>query len=84
MENNNGMHSHFDEVTGAITGVLVYLLTHLCNFPLLQIHAHPIASELITDSIRLIFTVAAAGIGYLVVHWIKTNITHEVKRKPKK
>lgn len=78
------MYSHIDEVTGAITGVLAFLLTHLCNFHLLQIKQYPILSELLIDSIRLCFTVAAAGIGYLVVHWIKTNITHEISKKKKR
>lgn len=84
MENNNGMHSHLDEVTGAIFGVFVYLLSYACKFPMLQIHAHPITSEIIIDSIRLFFSVSAAGIGYLLIHWLKKNVTHEIKDKPKK
>ena len=75
------MNGHFDEVTGAITGITVYMLTHLCNFKLIFIPQYPILSEVLIDSIRLVFTVAAAGIGYLVVHWLKKNITHEIKNE---
>jgi len=82
---NDRMNSHFDEVTGGITGITVYIMTHFCDFSMLQIHAHPIASEVIIDAIRLLFTVAAAGIGYLVVHWLKRNVTgEEVKTQKKK
>ena len=83
MNNNNGMHSHFDEVTGSIIVVIVYLLTYICKFPMLQINAHPISSEIIIDTIRLFFSVSTAGIGYLLIHWLKKNVTHEIKEKPK-
>lgn len=75
--------SNSDEIIGAFTGFITWIFTHLFHFQFLQIPSNPIASELLIDSIRLVFTVLAAGIGYLVVHWIKKNITHEVKSKNK-
>ena len=72
---------HFDEITGAITGITVWVITHIWSFPMLQVPQHPIASELMISSIRLIFGVATAVIAYLAIHWCKQNITHEVKTK---
>ena len=78
------MNNHLDELAGAIVGISTYILTHLCNFQRLQIPMHPITSEIVIDCIRLLFTVAAAGIGYLVVHWLKRNVTHEEIKTTKK
>ena len=78
------MNSHFDESPGAITGVAVWIITHIWTFPMLQIHDNPIASELLISSIRLIFGVATAVICYLAIHWIKKNVTHEEIKSNKK
>lgn len=77
----NRMSNHFDESAGAITGVFVWVITRIWSFPMLQVPTHPVASELLISSIRLIFGVATAVICYLVIHWIKMNITHEVSKK---
>lgn len=77
----NRMSNHFDESAGAITGVFVWVITRIWSFPMLQVPTHPVASELLISSIRLIFGVATAVICYLVIHWIKMNITHEVNKK---
>jgi hypothetical protein len=78
------MNNHLDESAGAIVGISTYILTHLFNFQRLQIPMHPITSEILIDCIRLVFTVSAAGIGYLVVHWLKKNVTHEEIKTQKK
>lgn len=78
------MNNHLDESAGAVVGITTYILTHLFNFQSLQIPMHPITSEILIDCIRLFFTVSAAGIGYLVVHWLKKNVTHEQIRRDKK
>lgn len=77
----NRMSNHFDEATGAVTGVVVWVITHIWSFPMLQVPSHPIASELIISSIRLIFGVATAVIAYLIIHWLKKNVTHEIKER---
>ena len=41
----NRMSNHFDESAGAITGVFVWVITHIWSFPMLQVPTHPIASE---------------------------------------
>ena len=81
---NTRMDNHFDQSLGAITGVGVWIVTHIWSFPMLQIHNNPIASELLISSIRLIFGVATAVICYLAIHWIKKNITHEEIKTAKK
>ena len=78
------MNNHLDESAGAITGVTVWIITHIWSFPMLQIHDNPIASELLISSIRLIFGVATAVICYLAIHWIKKNVTHEEIKSNKK
>lgn len=74
----NKMNNHFDESAGAITGVVVWIITHIWSFPMLQIQNSPIVSELLISSIRLVFGVATAVICYLIIHWIKQNITKEI------
>ena len=78
------MSNHLDESAGAITGVAVWIITHIWSFPMLQIQNNPITSELLISSIRLIFGVATAVICYLAIHWIKKNITHEEIKTAKK
>ncbi len=80
----NRMNNHLDESAGAITGVTVWIITHIWSFPMLQIHDNPIASELLISSIRLIFGVATAVICYSAIHWIKKNVTHEEIKSSKK
>ena len=81
---NAKMSNHFDESAGAITGVFVWVITYIWSFPMLQVPAYPIASELIISSIRLIFGVATAVIAYLVIHWINKHVTHEEIKTTKK
>jgi hypothetical protein len=82
MENNNEMHyDNTAEFMTFIVSIFLYKITLFVHFPILQIHDNSLATELLTDTIRLVFTVAAAGVGYLLVHWIKKNITHEIKGK---
>lgn len=81
---NTRMDNHFDQSLGAITGVGVWIVTHIWSFPMLQIHNNPIASEMLISSIRLVFGVATAIICYLSIHWIKKNVTHEEIKSSKK
>ncbi len=74
-------NGHLDEITGSITGVTIWVITHIWSFHTLQIQGYPVASELIISSIRLVFGVATAVIAYIFIHWIKVNITHEIKNK---
>lgn len=76
------MHtSSVPELFAVLFTVVLYKFSFFINIPMLQIHGSPILSELMIDSIRLIFTVMAAGLGYLFVHYLKVKITKEVKPK---
>ena len=78
------MHSHLDESAGAITGMTVWVLTHIWHFPLLQVQAHPIASEVAISAIRMFFGIGTAVGAYFIIHFCKKHITHEIKPTKRK
>jgi len=80
----NKMHSHLDESAGAITGMVVWVLTHIWSFPMLQLNTHPIASEILISAIRMIFGIGTAVGAYFIIHYCKKHITHEIKEKKAK
>ena len=77
----NNMEDQFSGIVGSVTGVFAWIFTHIWNFGFLQIPSHPITSEFIISGIRFLFGVATAVVAYLAIHWIKKNITHEIKGK---
>lgn len=78
------MNSHLDESAGAITGMAVWILTHAFNFPLLQVQAHPIISEVAISAVRMVFGIGTAVGAYFIIHFCKKHITHEIKDTKKK
>lgn len=81
---NDRMHNHLDESAGAITGVTVWILTHVWSFPMLQIQTHPIMSEIAISGIRMIFGIGTAVGAYFIIHFCKKYVTHEIKHTKKK
>lgn len=77
------MHNNLDESAGAATGVAVWVITHIWSFPMLQVPQHPIASEILISCIRMMFGIATAVAAYLIIHWLKKNVTHEVSSTKK-
>ena len=75
------MHSHLDESAGAITGMTIWVLTHVWSFPMLQLSSYPIASEILISAIRMIFGIGTAVGAYFIIHYCKKHITHEIKEK---
>ena len=70
------MHG-IDEITGVITGISVYMLTHCLGIPLLQIQHEPILTLVITKLVSLFFAAVSAIIAYLAVHYTKKLLKHE-------
>lgn len=66
-----------DEYTGFISGVSTYFATNLLNID--PMHTNEILNELIIQIIRVFFAGLSAGVAYLVVHYLKTKITKEIK-----
>ena len=70
------MHG-IDEITGVITGISVYMLTHCFSFPLLQVQSEPFLTFIITKCVSLFFAAISAIIAYLAVHYTKKLLKHE-------